>query len=321
MVMAKPHVNVWALGHAGHGKTTLTAALRARQAYRNNLPAFPTVHENTPTRSARVSLGPPTCVEYESDLLDLVEWEVRELLCQHDYPGDDVPFIRGNPRAVYETAGRDDNAARCIDELLGAMEEYLLVAERERNKPVRMTVEGALSIPDRGPAAHGRIEQGLLRPGEEIEIVGLRPVVQRARVVAIEAYQRELEVADPGLGVGVLLAEVTRADLERGMVLAAPGSIRAYTRFEAVVYVLRPEEGGRQSAFFSEYRPQFQFHGIDLGGRITLRGTDVGVPGEVVEITVELYAGLPVAMEVGSRFAIREGNRTVGVGTVTRLLG
>jgi elongation factor Tu len=389
--MAKPRLNVWTLGHARHGKTTLTDALVARQAHRNGLPRHTGYLDPTSGKRSRIPLGSYGEVEYETatrhyghidgtsiydyrsrlllrggdgailvvaadegvkaqtrehvrlarwagisrfivfvskvdlqpdrDLLEVTEWEVRELLCQHDYPGDDVPIIRGNAFAVGTTAGKEDTAARCIDELLAALDDYLRLPELQNHKPFRMAVEAVMEVPGRGPVVVGRPEQGTIRVGEAVEVVGLRPAPRLATITAIEAFNKPLEFADSNLSVGILLAGVMRSDLERGMVLATPGSIRAVTRFEAAVYVLRPEEGGRQTPFFSGYRPQVCIHGVDMGGAITLRGgTDVGVPGEVVEVSIELYADMPLALEVGSRFALREGSRTVGVGTVTRLL-
>jgi elongation factor Tu len=320
------YVHLDDIGQEGHIKSLLTDAGREHGAIlvvAGNLGLTAPTREQV--RLARL-VGIPRFVVFVSkvdlqpdpDLLDLVEWEVRELLCQHEYRGDDVPIIRGNPRAVLDTAAQDDSVARSIDELLAALDESLPLPEPEKDKPFLMPIEGLVTLGEEH-AVSGRVLQGSLPVGAAVEIVGLRSVVQRASITAVQFFSQPVPAAECGYGVGILLTGVARSDLERGMVLAAPGSIRAHTRFEAIAYVLRPEEGGRQSAFFSDYRPQFQFHGIDLGGRITLRGTDVGVPGEVVEITVELYAGLPVAMEVGTRFAIREGSRTVGVGTVTRL--
>jgi elongation factor Tu len=393
----KPHVNVGTIGHIDHGKTTLTAAIVARQAFKNKVAKFKDYKEIAKGGTERDDLKTVTIavahVEYETaarhyahidcpghadyiknmitgaaqmdgailvvaandgpmpqtrehlllarqvgvprivvalnkvdtvddpELIELVEMEIRELLSKYDFPGDEVPIVRCNALAVMLSVGKDDAAGKCVDDLMNALDTYIPTPERAEDKPFLMSIEDVFSIKGRGTVATGRIERGKVKVGDEAEIVGLMKAPRKTTVTGVEMFQKTLEFGLAGDNVGVLLRGIERNDIERGQVLAKPGSITPHTKFEAQVYVLSKEEGGRHTPFFSGYRPQFYFRTTDVTGTCTLpEGVEMCMPGDNVKMTVELIAEQPIAMEENLRFAIREGGRTVGSGVVTKIL-
>jgi elongation factor Tu len=258
----------------------------------------------------------------DPELIELVEMEIREQLHRFDFPADAVPFIRGSALRALESGGADDAACGCIDDLVAALDGFIPVPERPIDRPFLMSVEGVHSIEGRGTVATGKIDRGRVRPGDELEIVGLTPRPRRTVAVSVESFNRVLDEGVAGDNVGVLLRNVKHDEVERGQVLARPGSIAPRTRFAASVYVLKKDEGGRHTPFFGGYRPQFYFRTTDVTGTVVLpEGVDMCMPGDVASLMVELSADKPIAMDEGLRFAIREGGRTVGSGTVTQILG
>jgi elongation factor Tu len=393
----KPHVNVGTIGHIDHGKTTTTAAIVARQAYKNKVEKFKDYKEiakggterddlktvtiavahveyetanrhyahidcpghadyikNMITGAAQMDgailvvaandgpmpqtrehillarqVGVPRIVVYlnkvdtvdDPELLELVEMELRELLSKYEFPGDEIPIVRGNSLAVMLSAGKDDAAGKCIDDLMNALDTYIPTPERAEDKPFLMSIEDVFSIKGRGTVGTGRIERGKVKVGDEVEIIGLMKTPKKTTVTGVEMFQKTLEYGMAGDNVGILLRGIERTDLERGQVLAKPGSINPHTKFEASVYILSKDEGGRHTPFFTGYRPQFYFRTTDVTGTVTLpTGVEMCMPGDNVNITVQLLADSPIAMDEGLRFAIREGGRTVGSGVVTKIL-
>jgi elongation factor Tu len=257
----------------------------------------------------------------DPELLELVELELRELLSKYEFPGDEIPIIRGSSLPVMLSQGKDDASGKCIDQLMEALDSYIPTPVREEDKPFLMSIEDVFSIKGRGTVGTGRIERGVVKVGDEVEIVGLMKAPRKTVVTGVEMFQKTLEKGIAGDNVGVLLRGIERTDLERGQVLAKPGSITPHTKFQARVYILSKEEGGRHTPFFSGYRPQFYFRTTDVTGTITLpEGVEMCMPGDNVDISVELLADSPIAMDEGLRFAIREGGRTVGSGLVTKIL-
>ncbi len=398
----KPHVNVGTIGHIDHGKTTLTAAIVARQAYKNKLTgkvksyaeiskggtvrdenktvtiAVAHVEYETPNRhyahidcpghadyiknmitgAAQMDgailvvaandgpmpqtkehlllarqVGVPRIVVFmnkvdtvdDPELLDLVELELRELLTKYEFPGDEIPIIRGSSKPALDTQGKDDAAGKCIDDLMAALDSYIPTPKREEDKPFLMSVEDVFSIEGRGTVATGRIERGVCKVGDEVEIIGLMKAPKKTTITGVEMFNKTLERGIAGDNVGVLVRGLKREEIERGQVLAKPGSITPHTKFEANVYVLSKEEGGRHTPFFAGYRPQFYFRTTDVTGSImTLTGADgnkaeMCMPGDNIKVSVELLPDSPIAMDDGLRFAIREGGRTVGSGVVTKI--
>ena len=251
----------------------------------------------------------------DEELLELVELEVRELLSEYEFPGDDVPVIRGSALKALEG---DEAAAEQIMELMDAVDDYVAEPERDTDKPFLMSIEDVFSITGRGTVVTGKVEQGILKVNEEVEIVGIK-ATKKTVATGIEMFRKLLDEARAGDNVGVLVRGIGKDDVERGQVLAKPGSITPHTEFEASVYVLTRDEGGRQNPFFAGYRPQFYFRTTDVTGSVTLpAGTEMVMPGDNTEMTVELIA--PIAMEEGLKFAIREGGRTVGAGFVTKVI-
>tara|TARA_Y100000052_G_scaffold10664_1_gene10552 strand:- start:14053 stop:15246 length:1194 start_codon:yes stop_codon:yes gene_type:complete len=254
----------------------------------------------------------------DEELLELVEMEVRELLSSYDFPGDDIPIIAGSALAAVE--GRDDNIGKDkVLELMAAVDEYIPTPDRPVDKPFLMPVEDVFSISGRGTVVTGRVETGILKVGDEIEIVGIRPTVSKTTCTGVEMFRKLLDQGQAGDNIGALLRGIDREGVERGQVLCKPGSITPHTKFEAEAYILTKEEGGRHTPFFSNYRPQFYFRTTDVTGVVTLpEGTEMVMPGDNVKLNVELIQ--PVAMEEKLRFAIREGGRTVGSGVVSKVV-
>jgi len=252
----------------------------------------------------------------DPELLELVELEVRELLSKYEFPGDDIPIIKGS--ALQALNNPEDPAhTACITELMEAIDSYVPQPEREVDKPFLMPVEDVFSISGRGTVATGRIERGVVKVGDEIEIVGISPTT-KTTITGVEMFRKLLDRGEAGDNVGCLLRGTKREEIERGQVLAAPGSITPHTKFTAEAYILNKEEGGRHTPFFNGYRPQFYFRTTDVTGVCTLpEGTEMVMPGDTVQLQVHLIT--PIAMDEGLRFAIREGGRTVGAGVVSKI--
>jgi elongation factor Tu len=386
----KPHVNVGTIGHVDHGKTTLTAAITARQALRNlaKTTSFDEIDKAPEERERGITIA-TAHVEYETEnrhyahvdcpghadyvknmitgaaqmdgailvvsaadgpmpqtrehvllarqvnvphivvflnkvdqvddeeLLELVELEVRELLSNYEFPGDDIPIIKGSALKAGEDP-TDDAANACIDELLEALDSTIPEPERALDKPFLMPIEDVFSITGRGTVVTGRVEQGVVHTGDEVEIVGIRDT-QKTTVTGVEMFRKLLDEGQAGDNIGALLRGTGKDEVERGQVLAAPKSITPHTKFKAQAYILTKEEGGRHTPFFDGYRPQFYFRTTDVTGVAKLpEGTEMVMPGDNVEMTVELIT--PIAMDKELRFAIREGGRTVGAGVVAEIV-
>jgi elongation factor Tu len=253
----------------------------------------------------------------DPELLDLVELEVRELLAKYEFPGDDIPIVRGSALKALNANG-DGPDTECIYELMAAVDSYIPQPERAIDRPFLMPVEDVFSISGRGTVVTGRVERGIVRVGEEVEIVGLMDT-RKTVVTGVEMFRKLLDQGQAGDNIGALLRGIKKTDVERGQVLAKPGSITPHKKFSGEVYVLTKEEGGRHTPFFQGYRPQFYFRTTDVTGSVTLpEGTEMVMPGDNVSIVVELHT--PIAMEDGLRFAIREGGRTVGAGVVGKII-
>ena len=394
----KPHINIGTIGHIDHGKTTLTAAITMRLAYKSgsgNVKKFEDI-DNAPEERERGVTINTAHVEYETatrhyahvdcpghadyiknmitgaaqmdgailvvaagdgpmpqtrehillarqvnvprivvflnkvdevddpELLDLVELEVRDLLNKYEFPGDDIPIIRGSALKAMQSEGKDDEAGKCIDELMQAVDDYFPLPERDVDKPFLMPVEDVFSIKGRGTVGTGRVDRGIIHTGEEIEIVGLSKDIRKTVVTGVEIFNKTLNEGQAGDNIGLLLRGVEKKDLERGQVVAAPGSITPHTKFEAEVYVLTKEEGGRHTPFFAGYKPQFYFRTTDVTGSVLAlrsregKSAEMCMPGDNIAMEVEIIS--PIAMEEGLRFAIREGGRTVGAGVVTKVI-
>lgn len=258
----------------------------------------------------------------DPELLELVEMEVRELLTQYEFPGDEVPVVRGSALKAMECGCGKRECQWCskILELMDAVDEYIPTPQRDVDKPFLMPIEDVFSITGRGTVTTGRVERGKVKVGDEVEIIGLREDIRKTVVTGVEMFRKTLDEAVAGDNIGTLLRGIERKEVERGMVLAKPGTIKPYTKFEAEVYVLTKEEGGRHTPFFNGYRPQFYFRTTDVTGVVRLpEGVEMVMPGDNVKMTIELIT--PIAIEEGLRFAIREGGRTVGAGVVTKILG
>ena len=269
-------------------------------------------------------VGVPSLVVYmnkvdqvdDEELLELVELEIRELLSSYDFPGDDIPIVKGSALAALE--GRDEAiGVNSITELMAAVDSYIPQPERDKDKPFLMPIEDVFSISGRGTVVTGRVERGIIKVGEEIEIVGIKETT-KTTCTGVEMFRKLLDSGEAGDNVGVLLRGTKREEVERGQVLSAPGSIKPYSKFKGEAYILTKDEGGRHTPFFSNYRPQFYFRTTDVTGAVELpAGTEMVMPGDNIAITVELIA--PIAMDEGLRFAIREGGRTVGAGVVSSI--
>ena len=257
----------------------------------------------------------------DEELLDLVEMEIRELLSSYDFPGDDTPIIRGSALKALESASTDPSAPEyaCIQELMDAVDEYIPTPDRMADKDFLMPIEDVMTISGRGTVATGRVERGTAKVGDPMEIVGIKPERLTTTVTGLEMFRKSLDFAQAGDNVGALLRGIDRTQIERGQVLAKPGSVHPHSVFEGQVYILKKEEGGRHTPFFSNYRPQFYFRTTDVTGIITLpEGVEMCMPGDNVTMKVELLT--EVAMEEGLRFAIREGGRTVGSGVIAEVI-
>jgi len=386
----KPHVNVGTIGHVDHGKTTLTAAITARQATKKlaqemkfdqidkapeerergitiatahveyeskarhyahvDCPGHADYVKNMITGAAQMdgailvvsaSDGPmpqtrehvllarqvnvPYIVVFlnkvdmvdDAELLELVELEVRELLSKNEFNGDETPIIRGSALAAGKSPS-DNEANKCIDELMDALDTWIPEPKRALDKPFIMPIEDVFSISGRGTVVTGRVDQGRIHTGDEVEIVGIKPTTKTV-VTGVEMFRRLLDEGQAGDNIGCLLRGTGKDDVQRGQVLAKPGSITPHTKFKAEVYVLTKEEGGRHTPFFKGYRPQFYFRTTDVTGSVELpEGTEMVMPGDNITIGVELHT--PIAMDGGLRFAIREGGRTVGAGVVAQIV-
>jgi len=260
----------------------------------------------------------------DPELIDLVELETRDLLNKYEFPGDDIPIIRGSALGAMESEGKDDEACASIDELMAAVDDYFPLPEREVDKPFLMPVEDVFSIKGRGTVGTGRVERGKVHTGDEMEIVGLAKETRKTVVTGVEMFNKTLDDGQAGDNVGLLLRGVEKKELERGQVVAAPGSITPHTKFHSEVYVLTKEEGGRHTPFFANYKPQFYFRTTDVTGSVLGlmsregKSAEMCMPGDNIAMEVEIIA--PIAMEEGLRFAIREGGRTVGAGVVTKVI-
>jgi len=253
----------------------------------------------------------------DEELLELVELEVRELLSKYEFPGDDIPIIRGSALQALESPD-DAEKIKCIDELMTALDEYIPMPERDVDKPFLMPIEDVFSISGRGTVVTGRIEKGKVTVGEEVEIVGIRDTT-KTTVTGVEMFRKLLDSGEAGDNVGCLLRGTKKEDVERGQVLTKPGAITPHTKFTAEAYILTKDEGGRHTPFFKGYRPQFYFRTTDVTGNVELpEGTEMVMPGDTISVTVELIT--PIAMDEGLRFAIREGGRTVGAGVVGKII-
>ena len=273
-------------------------------------------------------VGVPAMVVYlnkvdavdDPELLELVELEVRELLSMYDFPGDEIPIIKGSALKAMEAEGKDDEACKSIDELIDALDNYIPEPTRETDKPFLMPIEDVFSIKGRGTVVTGRIERGRVHVGDEIEIVGLAEENRKTIVTGVEMFNKTLDEGQAGDNCGTLLRGIEKDDVERGQVLCKPGSITPHTKFESEVYVLTKEEGGRHTPFFSGYKPQFYFRTTDVTGKLELLGgAEMCMPGDNVTMLIDLE-GKPIAMEEGLRFAVREGGRTVGSGVVVKII-
>jgi len=253
----------------------------------------------------------------DAELIELVEMELRELLDKYEFPGDDIPFIQGSALLALENP-EDDDKTKCIWDLMDAVDSYIPEPERDTDKPFLMPIEDVFSISGRGTVATGRVERGIVKVGDEVEIVGIRPT-EKTTCTGVEMFRKLLDEGQAGDNIGALLRGVKRDEVERGQVLAKPGSITPHTNFVAECYILGKDEGGRHTPFFNGYRPQFYFRTTDVTGVVTLpEGTEMVMPGDNVSVTAELIT--PIAMDEGLRFAIREGGRTVGAGVVSKII-
>jgi len=257
----------------------------------------------------------------DPELLELVEMEVRDLLSQYDFPGDEIPIVKGSSLNVLESTSTnpDDEVYKPMKELMDAIDSYIPTPERPTDQPFLMPIEDTMTITGRGTVVTGRVERGTVKVGDEVEIVGIRPERAKTVITGLEMFRKSLDSAEAGDNAGALLRGIQRSDVERGQVLAKPGTINPHTKFTAEVYVLTKEEGGRHTPFFNGYRPQFYFRTTDVTGVIELpAGTEMVMPGDNVSMTIELIT--PIAIEKGLRFAIREGGRTVGSGVVAEVI-
>ena len=311
---ARHYAHIDAPGHADYVKNMITGAAQMDGAI---LVVASTDGPMPQTREHILLARQVGVVDLVDDekLIDLVEMEVRELLSEYDFPGDDIPVIRGSALKALEG---DAEQVKVIEELMDTVDSYIPTPERDTDKPFLMPVEDVFTITGRGTVASGRIDRGTINLNEEVEIVGLKEDVRKTVVTGIEMFRKSMQQGQAGDNIGALLRGVDRKEIERGQVLAKPGSIQTHTKFLAEVYVLTKEEGGRHTPFFTNYRPQFYFHTTDVTGVVELpEGVEMVMPGDNVTFDIELIA--PVAIEKGLKFTVREGGRTVGAGTVSEI--
>ncbi len=317
------YAHIDAPGHAGYVKNMITGAAQMDGA----ILVVAATDGPMPQTREHILLARQVGVDYlvvflnktdlvdDEELIDLVEMEVRELLSEYDFPGDDIPVIKGSALKALEG---DPEQVKVIEELMDTVDSYIPEPKRETDKPFLMPVEDVFTITGRGTVASGRVDRGVLTTGTEVEIVGLKDEVKKTTVTGIEMFRKTLEEAQAGDNIGALLRGVDRNEIERGQVLAKPGSIQTHKKFKAEVYVLSKEEGGRHTPFFTNYRPQFYFHTTDVTGVVELpEGVEMVMPGDQVTFEIELIS--PVAIEQGLKFTVREGGHTVGAGTVTEI--
>ncbi len=327
---ARHYAHVDCPGHADYVKNMITGAAQMDGAILVVSAADGPVPQTREHILLARQVGVPNIVVFmnkvdqvdDEELLDLVEMEIRELLNEYEFPGDDTPIIRGSALKVLESSSKDPSAPeyKCILDLMDAVDSFIPTPERKADQPFLMPVEDVFTITGRGTVATGRVERGQLKMSEEVELVGLTEERRKVVVTGIEMFRKLLDYAEAGDNVGVLLRGVQREEIQRGQVLAKPGTINPHTKFKGQVYVLTKDEGGRHTPFFNNYRPQFYFRTTDVTGVISLpEGTEMCMPGDNVVMDVELIT--PIAIEEGLRFAIREGGRTVGSGVVTEILG
>ena len=325
---ARHYAHVDCPGHADYVKNMITGAAQMDGAILVVSAADGPMPQTREHILLARQVGVPAMVVYmnkvdqvdDDELLELVEMEVREMLSEYEFPGDDIPFIKGSALQALESSSTDPNAPEyaSILELMNAVDSYIPTPERKADLPFLMPVEDVMTITGRGTVATGRVERGQLKMSEEVELVGLTEETRKVVVTGIEMFRKTLDYAEAGDNVGVLLRGVQRNEIERGQVLSKPGSIHPHTKFKGQVYVLTKDEGGRHTPFFNNYRPQFYFRTTDVTGVISLpEGTEMCMPGDNVVMDVELIT--PIAIEEGLRFAIREGGRTVGSGVVTAI--
>jgi len=320
---ARHYAHIDAPGHADHVKNMITGAAQMDGA----ILVVAATDGPMPQTREHILLARQVGVDYlvvflnktdlvdDEELIELVEMEVRELLSEYDFPGDDIPVLKGSALKALEG---DPEQVKVIEELMDTVDSYIPEPKREIDKPFLMPVEDVFTITGRGTVASGRVDRGVLTTGTEIEIVGLKEQIQKTTVTGIEMFRKTLEEAQAGDNIGALLRGVDRSDIERGQVLAQPGSIKTHKKFKAEVYVLSKEEGGRHTPFFTNYRPQFYFHTTDVTGVVELpAGVEMVMPGDQVTFEIELIS--PVAIEQGLKFTVREGGHTVGAGTVTEI--
>ena len=322
---ARHYAHIDAPGHADYVKNMITGAAQMDGAILVVSAADGPMPQTREHILLSRQVGVPHFVVYlnkadmvdDEELLELVELEVRDLLSEYDYPGDDVPVIVGSSLKALEG---DEKYEAKILELMEAVDEFIPEPERDTDKPFMMPVEDVFSITGRGTVATGRVERGQVKVGDEVDIVGIAEETGKTTVTGVEMFRKLLDYAEAGDNIGALLRGVTREQIQRGQVLAKPGSITPHTKFEAEVYVLSKEEGGRHTPFFTNYRPQFYFRTTDVTGVVELpEGTEMVMPGDNVAMTVELIH--PIAIEDGTKFSIREGGRTVGAGVVSKIIG
>ncbi len=322
---ARHYAHVDCPGHADYVKNMITGAAQMDGAILVVSAADGPMPQTREHILLARQVGVPAIVVYlnkidqvdDAELLELVELEIRELLSKYEYPGDDIPIIPGSALAALE-GGDEETGKQSILALMKAVDDYIPQPERPIDKPFLMPIEDVFSISGRGTVVTGRVEQGVVNINEEVEIVGIKETTKTV-VTGVEMFRKLLDRGEAGDNIGALLRGIDRDEVERGQVLAKPGSITPHTKFETEVYVLTKDEGGRHTPFFSNYRPQFYFRTTDVTGSVELpKGTDMVMPGDNVKVTVELIN--PIAMDDGLRFAIREGGRTVGAGVVTKIL-
>ena len=320
---ARHYAHIDAPGHADYIKNMITGAAQMDGAILVVSAADGPMPQTREHILLARQVGVPAVVVYmnkvdmvdDKDLLDLVEEEIRELLTKYEFPGKDTPIVRGSALKALEG---DADAEKSIGELLKAVDDFIPTPTRELDKPFLMPVEDVFSIKGRGTVVTGRIERGKIKTNDNVEIVGIRPKTTSTVVTGVEMFRKQLDEGQAGDNIGLLLRGIEKDDVERGQVIAAPGSIKPHTEFEAEVYVLTKEEGGRHTPFFTGYKPQFYFRTTDVTGEATLtQGTEMVMPGDNTNIKVKLIG--PVALEEGLRFAVREGGKTVGAGVVTKI--